>query len=161
MPIYDYIFSHIEIIAPNEDEHIYVCRKGYHSLNLLAVCDANMKFIYFVSKWPGSTHDSYAFENSTLREHFRPNNPRRIDGFLLGDSAYSLSPYMFTPFGEPSTPAESRYNYAHASSRNVIERCFGILKGPFRCLHSILHYQPKMVSAIASSCACLHNLARY
>ena len=151
----------IEIIAPAEDEHLFVCRKGYHALNLLTICDAKLKILYFVARWPGSTHDSYAWENSALRQYFSPNHHNRVDGLLLGDSAYTLSNHMLTPFTNPTSQAEIRYNTSHCATRNPVERCFGVLKGQFRCLHSILHYDPLTASAIASTCACLHNKARF
>ena len=33
----------IPIIAPTTDEHVYVCRKGYHAINCQAVVDTNMR----------------------------------------------------------------------------------------------------------------------
>jgi hypothetical protein len=56
------------------------------------------------------------------------------EGWLLGDSAYPLRPWMMTPFLQPSTPTEERYNRYHAKARNTIERCFGLWKARFRCL---------------------------
>ena len=53
----------ISIKTPDEDEFIYVSRKGGHSLNVLAACDANLKFTYLVAKYPGSTNDSYIWNN--------------------------------------------------------------------------------------------------
>ena len=48
----------INIVAPTEDENIYVNRKGNHSMNILAVCNAKMLYTYVVSKFPGSTNDA-------------------------------------------------------------------------------------------------------
>ncbi|XP_048516636.1 putative nuclease HARBI1 [Dendroctonus ponderosae] len=47
------------------------------------------------------------------------------------------------------------------SARNVIERCFGVLKQRFRCLlkHRVLHYSPEKAAKIVLSCAILHNIA--
>ncbi|XP_069105076.1 putative nuclease HARBI1 [Argopecten irradians] len=50
--------SLIPIETPSTDEYHYVCRKGFHALNIQGVCDAKLKFLYIVAKWPGSTHDS-------------------------------------------------------------------------------------------------------
>lgn len=58
------------------------------------------------------------------------------------------------------TPAEIRYNNAHRSTRNVIERLNGTLKTRFRCLlkHRVLHYKPPTAAAIVNACAILHNI---
>ncbi|XP_062587984.1 putative nuclease HARBI1 [Saccostrea cucullata] len=34
--------THIPITAPTTDEHLYVCRKGYHSINVQAIADCDM-----------------------------------------------------------------------------------------------------------------------
>ena len=35
----------IPIIAPSEAEEVYVCRKGYHAINVQAVVDHEMRYI--------------------------------------------------------------------------------------------------------------------
>ncbi len=51
--------THIRIQAPYGDqEPYYVNRKGYHSVNVQAICDSNGRFLNMVADWPGSTHDS-------------------------------------------------------------------------------------------------------
>jgi hypothetical protein len=42
--------THIRIKTPSIDEHFYVNRKNYHSINIQGVCDANMKFLNIVAK---------------------------------------------------------------------------------------------------------------
>jgi len=76
----------IAISTPSEDEHLYVSRKGGHSLNVLAICNANLKFTYVVSKYPGSTNDAFVWGNSNLQTLFENGDIR--DGWLLGDSGY-------------------------------------------------------------------------
>ncbi|XP_041378088.1 putative nuclease HARBI1 [Gigantopelta aegis] len=51
----------ILIRSPTNDEHVYVCRKGYHAINVQVVCDAKLHFLNIVVKWPGSTHDHFIF----------------------------------------------------------------------------------------------------
>ena len=36
--------SHIRIIAPSENENAYVNQKRYHSINIQAICNANLIF---------------------------------------------------------------------------------------------------------------------
>lgn len=58
--------THVAIKAPKDEEELYINRKNYHSLNVQAVCTKDMKFINFIVNYPGSTHDSFIFTNSTL-----------------------------------------------------------------------------------------------
>lgn len=57
------------------------------------------------------------------------------------------------------TPA-GKYNQAHASMRAVVERCIGLLKSRFRCLHRhrTLYHHPKVAGTIVAACAVLHNV---
>ncbi|KAG5862405.1 hypothetical protein JTB14_030916 [Gonioctena quinquepunctata] len=55
---------------------------------------------------------------------------------------------------------EMRHNFRHASARNVIERCNGVLKNRFRCLlgERKLRYDPEKVGTIVVACCVLHNI---
>jgi len=50
---------HIPIKAPSVNEEAYVNRKGVQTINIQAVCDAGMKLLNVVAKWPGSSNDSF------------------------------------------------------------------------------------------------------
>jgi hypothetical protein len=52
------------------------------------------------------------------------------------------------------------FNYAHSSLRNVIERCFGVLKMKWRMLRDIPSYAPHRQSQIIVACCALHNFIR-
>ena len=58
--------SLIPIRAPYNDEHMYVCHKGFHAVNAMAVCNAHLSFTNFVCRWQGSFHDSAVFNGSML-----------------------------------------------------------------------------------------------
>ena len=50
--------SSVAIRGPDEEEHLYVCHKGFHAINLvMAVCNAQLSFTNVVSKWHGYVHD--------------------------------------------------------------------------------------------------------
>ena len=55
-------------------------------------------------------------------------------GFIIGDSGYALRRYLMTPFINPTTDAEERFNSALTTMRAKIECTFGILKNRFQCL---------------------------
>ena len=66
-----------------------------------------------------------------------------------------------TPFADPETPQEVRFNNIHAHTRAVIERTFGLLKGRWMCLDTAggrLLYAPEKVCRIILACCVLHNL---
>lgn len=82
---------------------------------------------------------------------------------ITGDSGYPLEPFLLTPvLGEELSPQEKLYNAAHNHARNVVERCFGVLKARFRCLLRLrtLHYNPTRAAEIVNACAVLHNICK-
>jgi hypothetical protein len=83
--------THVAIKTPSFEEHVFVKRKNVHSINVMDVCNANLKFLNLIAKWPGSTHDSFVWSNSTLCELLENK------GWLLGDSGYPLRPHLLTP----------------------------------------------------------------
>lgn len=155
--------THIAILKPREEEHAYINRKGFHSLNAQIVCDANLKILSLNVNFPGSSHDSFIWRNSQLRQfvhqQYFMNNFRGT--WLIGDSGYPLEPFLMTPFqnAAPGTP-EARYNAAFGLARNCIERCIGVLKSRFRCLlrERVARYDPRFVGKLMNVCSALHNM---
>jgi len=152
--------TQIPISAPHTNENIYVCRKGFHSVNVQGICDAKLRFLNVVSKYPGSTHDAFVWRNSSVYHHMAQQGTA-IPGWLLGDSGYPLSPFLTTPVSNPTTPAELLYNKKHCQTRNTIEITFGLLKMRFRCLHKTggcLQSPPSTCAKIITACTVLHNI---
>ena len=154
--------SHIPIIAPpGDDEKAYVNRKNFHSINLQAVCDANLVFTDVFARCPGSNHDSFVLLLSHLHDQFEAGEFG--NGWLLGDSGYALKSWLLTPIAEPTTSAEKKYNVSHRKTRCCIERAFGILKSRWRILdHTGGHmcYLPEKACKIIYVCCILHNICR-
>lgn len=154
--------THIAIHKPNVDEHMFVNRKGYHSLNCQVICDADMNIINMVSQWPGSTHDAFIWRSSRIARAMLANyeNQQHNDK-IMGDSGYPCLPWLLVPFAQINTPRQEVFNYHFKRSRSVVERCIGLLKGRFRCLlkERVLHYAPNKAARIVSACATLHNIA--
>ncbi|CAC5362789.1 HARBI1 [Mytilus coruscus] len=145
----------IRIKAPSVDEHLYVCRKGYHALNIQGVSNSNNRFTNVVARWSGSTHDSHIWNNFNLSMAFESG--RITNGWLLGDSGYGLKPWLLTPISSPSNETERQYNRAHKSPRCVVQRTFGLWKMRFRCLHIGLTLSPRRSINVILATAGLHN----
>ena len=150
--------SHIPMIAPSVDEYAYVNRKQFHSINIQAVCDANLIFQDVVARWPGSHHNSFILQSSNVYDWFE--NDEFGDCWLLGGSGYPLKKWLITPFRNPSTAEERRFNVYHRKTRCAVERCFGVLKMRWRILDGKVCYGPKKVCEIALTCCVLHNIYR-
>ena len=90
----------IPILAPpGLDEHLYVCRKGYHALNVQLVTYADLRIMNVVCRYPGATHDSFIWCNCSLHQFTNNNMP---NSWLIGDSGYPLTPHLLTPFINPA-----------------------------------------------------------
>ena len=150
--------TQIRIQGPVDNEHEYVNRRGKHSINVQIVSDAECRIINCVVKNPGSVHDARMVRESSLWRVFE-NQPPVLNGVMLGDSAYPLREWLMTPFLNPNNVQERRYNQAFKTTRATVERCIGILKRRFHCLHSELRYSPGRACRIITACIVLHNLA--
>ena len=82
------------ITAPEVNEHVYVCRKGFHSLNVQG-SDPKLRFINVVARYPGSSHDAFVWRGSSVYSYMA-QRAANDNGWLLGDSGYPLSPFLMT-----------------------------------------------------------------
>lgn len=89
------------------------------------MCNSKLRFINNVSKWQGSTHDSFILENSTF---IVP------EGWLLGESGYLLRPWPLTPVINPSSQPEEIYIASQIKTRITVKRSFGDLKSRLGCI---------------------------
>ncbi|KAB0804976.1 hypothetical protein PPYR_01946, partial [Photinus pyralis] len=154
--------THVAIIAPREEEHNFINRKGYHSKNIQIICDYNLKILNINPQFAGATHDAYIWRNSEVHQELeRCYLAGDRHSWLLGDSGYPQQPWLMTPvLNALAGSAEERYNTHHASARNCIERCNGVFKQRFRCVlgERTLRYSPEKVGNIVVACAVLHNI---
>lgn len=74
--------THVPIIAPKDNEPSYVNRKLIHSINCQVVADPSYRILDIVAKWPGSTHDSYIWKDSSIRR--RLNSGEFGNSFFIG-----------------------------------------------------------------------------
>jgi hypothetical protein len=148
--------THIPIQSPGGPRaEIYRNRKTYFSLNVQIVGGPQLEILDIVVRWPGSTHDSRIFENSSVKLQFQR---RQIPGLLLGDSGYPQTNYLYTPVLNPVNEAQEIYNNALKGTRQIIEGINGKLKRRFPCLHVKLQYKIGNILRIITACAVLHNL---
>lgn len=148
--------THVPIKNPDRRHgEVFRNRKGWFSINVQLICGPNMEIYDIVARWPGSVHDSRIFNNSRSCMRFEEGV---LSGILIGDSGYAQTSYMFTPVANPQTQSEIRYNRAHISTRNIIERLNGVWKRRFACLSRKLQNSLVNTCNIIVACAVLHNI---
>ena len=111
-----------------------------------------------MAKWPGSVHDARILRESDLFKALE-SDQKPFDGVLLGDSGYMLRDWLMTPILNPHDAHEEAYTNAHCATRSTIERCNGVLKRRWHCLHGEMRLAPTKVCRIISVCVMLHNRA--
>lgn len=63
--------THVRIKSPGRlDGEIYRNRKGFFSINVQTICDADLRIQNVVCTFPGSYHDSTIFNHSKIRGQF-------------------------------------------------------------------------------------------
>lgn len=151
--------THVKINSPGGARaELYRNRKGFFSVNVQAICDANLRIRSLIARWPGSVHDTTIWNDSPLAAQFERGSFGHY--LILGDSGYPCLRYLMTPFLNPNSPPQEAYNRAQISTRNTIERCFGVLKRRFPCLHSGMQLKlQKVLKVIVVACVVLHNMA--
>ena len=140
--------KHIRIECPKKSGTLYYNYKGFYSLVLLAVCDANYCFTLFDVGAYGSNNDSGVLANSEMGIRFADQDfelpkDQKLSGcdygelpyFLVGDEIFPLKPWLMRPFPGRRLPEDERiYNYRHSRARRTIENAFGILAARWRIL---------------------------
>ncbi|XP_028097428.1 uncharacterized protein LOC114297232 [Camellia sinensis] len=159
--------TYVKVLAPAIDKPRYRTRKGEIATNVLGVCSQDMQFIYVLPGWEGSASDSRILRDAVSR----PNGLKVPTGhYYLVDAGYTngegfLAPYRGQRYhlstwregGAPTTPQEF-FNMRHSSARNVIDRCFGLLKMRWAILRTYSYFPIKTQFRIITACCLLHNL---
>ncbi len=165
--------KHIAIKCQPGGGSQYFNYKGFHSIVLLGLVDADYKFIWVNVGASGACSDAQIWNQSDLRQHMLDGDihippadallgdDKDIPYFIVGDDALALRTWLMKPFSRRNMALEDRvFNYKLSGARRVVENAFGILANRFQCLLTTLKQQPHNVESIILACVCLHNITR-
>jgi hypothetical protein len=80
---------------------------------------------------------------------------------LIGDVAYPIRPWFYSPFKDAKDGLpryKTHWNFIQSSTRMLVERVFGILKGRFRILLKRIDITLCHMPNLVTTCICLHNM---
>jgi hypothetical protein len=165
--------KHIAMKSPTNSGTVYHNYKGFFSLILLGLVDADYKFVWVDVGANGSTSDCAVWNQSNLKASLEngtlsipapeplPQDDIDMPYFIVGDDAFPLRTSMMKPFSTRRLTDEERiFNYRLSRARRIVENAFGILANRFRCLLTTMPQEPKTVTTIAMAAVCLHNVMR-
>ena len=165
--------KHIRVIQPDGTGSMYFNYKGFFSIVLLAVCDANYSFIYVDIGAYGKSSDAAVFHNSSLYKKLVENTldipeAKPISGsdmslphVIVGDEAFGIMDHIMRPYsGRHLTYMKKIFNYRLSRARRYIECSFGILANKWRIFHRPLNVGIPFAEAIIKACCILHNYVR-
>ncbi|KAL7731492.1 hypothetical protein ACLKA6_012391 [Drosophila palustris] len=161
--------KHVPIKDPPNSDNAFYNYKEFHSIVLLAVCDASYRFTYIDVGAYGSDGDINAFCNTKLGEailserlEFPENrllNDVPTPYFMAGSEAFPLYTRLMTPYGAetPLTTTERIFNHRLSRARRCTEYTFGILCARWMAVQRTVLWNPDRAQKIVSACCSLHN----
>jgi hypothetical protein len=143
-----------------EDPGNCYCRKGFHALNVQAICDSCKRFLWASTGHKGSTHDCSAWHETDMHTNMKDlSHWLEEQGFvLIGDSAYNLLSYFLVPYDNAAagTP-EDAYNFWHSNARIRIECAFGELVMRWGIFWRTMRFDLVQVGNVVQAAMLLHN----
>lgn len=165
--------KHVAIQKPHESGSLFYNYKGFYSIVLFAVVNADYEFMYINTGTNGSVADASIlsctpFYQKMIKDDLNLPPPSALPGtdtvvpyVFLGDNAFALNKNFMKPFPFKNINYEQRvYNYRLSRARRVVENAFGILASRFRVLRRPLDVDLDTVDAIVMACCALHNYLR-
>ena len=165
--------KHIMMECPQNGGSLYYNYKHFHSIVLLAVCDAKYCFSFIDIGAFGGNNDAAVLSDSAFGQSFdnspnklnipapAPHGSKTLPYVLLGDDIFPLKPWLLKPYpGKKLTEEQRVYNYRLSRARRTIENAFGILSTKWRIFRTAIKANVDLVESIVKSTVCLHNYLR-
>ncbi|KAM4045446.1 putative nuclease HARBI1 [Anomaloglossus baeobatrachus] len=162
--------KHIRITQPHHSGSFYHNYKGFFSIILMAVANADYDFVMVDVGLNGRISDGGALEHTEfgrrlLRSQLRlPNNSQTINNLnfvFLGDEAFPLKKKLLRPYPQNTLNAQRTvFNYRLSRARRVVESAFGFLASRFRIFHTAINLKIETIDKVVLACCVLHNFLR-
>ncbi|XP_069587439.1 uncharacterized protein [Ranitomeya imitator] len=162
--------KHVRITQPPHSGSFYYNYKGYFSIILMALVNANYDFISVSVGINGRVSDGGVLEHTDFGERLKNNKlalppnsdtTENMNFVFVGDEAFPLHPNLLKPFSQKTlTPERRIFNYRLSRARRVVENAFGIMANRFRVFHTALNMKLTSIDSVVLACCVLHNFLR-
>ncbi|XP_064470158.1 putative nuclease HARBI1 [Ornithodoros turicata] len=108
--------KHFAIRCPDKSGSDFFNYKGFYSIVLLAVPDAECRFILVDVGAQGRVSDGACFNECAIKEHFErgtlglPSSACRWPVCMVGDAAFPLRPYLMRPYSRGNLSETKKYS---------------------------------------------------
>jgi hypothetical protein len=166
--------KHVVLKAPANSGSLFRNYKGSFSIVLMALVDANYRFLCVDIGAYGRNSDGGVFARSIFGQkvlantfNFPPDTPLPdapdlgpLPYVLIGDEAFPLRQNLMRPFPGRTGRLpliQQQYNYRLSRARRVVENGFGILASRWRVYHTKIDVKPTAAKQIVKATLVLHN----
>ncbi|VDO18496.1 unnamed protein product [Heligmosomoides polygyrus] len=148
--------KHIAVVRPSESGSLYYNYKGYYSIVLLALLDADYRCIIYDLGATGRSSDAGVFSRSLMKDHDddfpQPQgNMGKVPCHLLVDQGFRQTVRFIRPYSQVEASKDIK-------ARRVVENFFGILANRFRILMREISGPSSVAWKITLAIMILHNL---
>ena len=179
----DGTFFHIE--SPSQNNRAFFCYKKYYAIAILAIADTDYKFWYFNTGGRGGAGDAFLWNTSqfcrdlhttrcydldpffvtpagnVVANSTRSNGARRVDSYLVADSAFSLTARCIKVDPAPN-PARhvANFNRRVTNCRRVVEQAFARFSGRWGVVKWNHINDIDCATKTSKAAAALHNICQ-
>ncbi|KAL4089516.1 hypothetical protein QTP88_024537 [Uroleucon formosanum] len=167
--------KHVVIEAPPNSGSLYFNYKKTFSIVLLALVDAQYKFIAVDIGTYGKNSDGGILSHSNMGKALEKNkmnipSDRELPGtneklpyVIIGDEAFPLKNYLLRPYPSPQIYEDEQkkvFNERLLRARKVVEDAFGQITAKFRIYCRRLKALPQNADKIVMTTCILHNFIK-
>nr|XP_022907522.1 protein ALP1-like [Onthophagus taurus] len=165
--------KHINIVKPPNSGSIYYNYKGKFSIVLMAVVDAQYKFIMVQTGRNGRVSEGGVLYHTTFYDKLVNGTlnlpkPENVEGtqftlpyVFVGDEAFPLLPNLMKPYPRKKlNPDERIFNYRQSRARRIVENAFGIMSSRFGVFKTDISLSVDKVDCIVLACCASYNFLR-
>ena len=158
--------KHIAIQGLRWGSSLYYSYKGFHSIVLMALVDADYKFIWAEVGSNGSAGDAQVFKSSELKEvivkqvlglpetEAMPNDDRPMPFCIASDDAFTLKTWLMKQYSKRNLSYSERvFHYRLSQGQCIVKYVLDILAHCFRCLHITMLQSTEWQAMCLLACA--------